>query len=48
MGMPPVQKTALAMLPKLAPTHMPQVRVLLGVSVTFTLGMGLRVAGYAA
>lgn len=25
MGMPPVQKAALAMLPKLAPTHLPQV-----------------------
>ena len=26
MGMPPVQKAALAMLPKLAPSHLPQVR----------------------
>lgn len=28
MGMPPVQKAALAMLPKLAPTHLPQVKIL--------------------
>ena len=38
MGMPPVQKAALAMLPKLAPTHLPQVG-LLGVELLWGWGL---------